>query len=53
VSDIQGWSKGGSQWRRTIAKIQALWNLQNRAPVVANQIKIVAKRKLKTPVVTR
>jgi hypothetical protein len=38
---------------RAIAKTQALWNLQNRAPVAANQIKEAAKRKLKTPVATR
>ena len=54
ISAVPGWSTGlRSTWRTATAKAQSLWNMQNRSSYSANQIKLAAKRKLKTPVPSR
>lgn len=53
TANVQGWTKGATQWKKTVGKIQNLFNLQNRSSVVSNQIKSSFGRKFKTPVVTR
>jgi LysM repeat protein len=51
---VPGWNHGQrSPWKKAVAKAQALWNIQNRSSVTANQIKAAINRKLKTPVKTR
>jgi hypothetical protein len=55
VSQVQGWNYGraAAPFKRTLARAQGLWNLQNRSSTSANTIKQVVGRKLPTPVVTR
>ena len=60
VSKVVGWNHGSATGRqgrqpftKAAAKAQALWNLHNRSSVVANRIKEVLGRKLKTPCPTR
>ncbi|KAG0712311.1 Zinc finger BED domain-containing protein 4 [Chionoecetes opilio] len=44
---------GAAPFKKTLARAQGLWNLQNRSSTSANTIKQVVGRKLPTPVVTR
>ncbi|XP_019730210.1 uncharacterized protein LOC109518643 [Hippocampus comes] len=51
LSEVMGCSRGNTPWRKAFANAQYLWNLQNRSPIAANQIKAAIKRKLLTPAV--
>ncbi|XP_051927040.1 uncharacterized protein LOC127604142 isoform X1 [Hippocampus zosterae] len=53
VNEVVGWSRGHTPWRKAIAKVQYLWNLQKQRLIAANQIKTAIKRKLTTPVLIR
>ncbi|XP_019740446.1 ADP-ribosylarginine hydrolase isoform X2 [Hippocampus comes] len=53
IREVKGWSKGDTPWRRASTKARRLWNLQNRSPTAASQIKEAVKRKLTTPVAVR
>ena len=55
VAEVPHWNKGSmAVFRKPGAKAQALWNLQNKSPVIAGKIKeATGGRRLKTPVATR
>ncbi|KAG0723020.1 hypothetical protein GWK47_043427 [Chionoecetes opilio] len=55
VSQVHHWNYGraAAPFKKTLARAQGLWNLQNRSSTSANTIKQVVGRKLPTPVVTR
>ncbi|XP_076052167.1 uncharacterized protein LOC143031784 isoform X2 [Oratosquilla oratoria] len=54
VKEVRGWNYGpGAAFTKAAGKAQATWNLQNRSPVWANQIKAKTGHKLKTFCVTR
>jgi len=51
---VPGWNFGRvAPFKKTAAKLQGLWNCQNRRTVAANQIKEAVGKKLKTPGATR
>uniref|UniRef100_A0A3Q2YRB0 HAT C-terminal dimerisation domain-containing protein n=1 Tax=Hippocampus comes TaxID=109280 RepID=A0A3Q2YRB0_HIPCM len=47
IRAVTGWSVGDTPWCEATAKAQHLWNLQNRIPIAANQIKEAVNRKEK------
>ncbi|XP_019748720.1 uncharacterized protein LOC109529736 isoform X1 [Hippocampus comes] len=53
IRAVTGWSVGDTPWCEATAKAQHLWNLQNRIPIAANQIKEAVNRKLPTPLLVR